>query len=313
VTTRPHLVLALLAARVLPAGEAAAEAMCTPSARVGGDPALVGPVVDLLRERGIPVGPNDCGEIVAVLARDAGHVRVSVTDADGRGVERVADDVESTATLIESFARSDVSAPLLAARALPAEPSLRADREAPPSIRQAAPVVASAPRRIELGAAAELGLSGDGAVWTAARAQGCIGIGALCTGVLVRYADDTDRSGDSQALRSGRWALDLIVLADLPLRRGAFVLTPGIGMGLSIVRSERELFDETTEEETSAMDLRGHVAGGTLLGGGWSLQLDLGLDVKPLARTRIGPHDDKLAGAPRTQGWLGVVLAYGGL
>src|SRR5688500_13087433 len=155
----------LLLAAAISAGdeEAAAEPRCTAAARVSGAPALVGPVVHLLRERGVPVGgTSQCGAISAVLASEEERVRITIIDSDGRTIERVVDDVEGAATAVESWARGDLLDPLLAARSAPLEARQAPDREPPPVIE-----VRSGPeprsRDIELGALADFTYSGDGA------------------------------------------------------------------------------------------------------------------------------------------------------
>lgn len=327
---RASLAAAALAAVALAHGEAAAET-CAPVARVSGDPELVEAVVALLRARGIAVDADrGCGELIAVLAADETRVRVAITDADGRKVERIASDAEGAATAIETWARPDLTDPLLAARPAPARPpvhtALAIDVEPPPDGPPAetpAIVATVAPtRKIELFAAIEGGMSGDGALWRSLRAQGCVQIGPVCAGAMVRRVVDTRESGDAAELGSERSAIDILLVAEAPWTIDRFTAAPGVGLGLSSLRAERRYLGADLEDEydeSGSLHLRASLAGAYRFAGSWSVRLDLALGASPWAPTRLGeldgePQDEpSLAGVPRIQSWLGLGIAYGGL
>ena len=312
-------VTAALLVQLLPPGrDAAAGAPCTPVVRVTGEPALVGPVVGLLRERHLAVaGPSRCGTVAATLAAaDRGErVRVTITDPDGRTVERIADDPDGAATAIESWARRDVSDPLLQARGVTPGPAPAA--AGGPAIEEEAAGPGNA-RRIEAAIAADGGVSSDGAVWAGVRARGCVQVGALCVGGLARYARDTEKRGDSDALDTARYGLDLLLTADLPLRYGRLSWSPGAGIGQTSVHARRTT-GMSDKEDTVAFRMRGHMAGGLRVAGAWSLRLDVAAEYSPFANTLLGDERDDaagdrpLAGAPRFLGWLGLGISYGGL
>lgn len=318
-----HLAAALIAGFIIApaAHQARAEPACTPIVRVSGEPALARQVISLLRERRVSVaGESRCGTMTAVLNASGARTRITIVDADGRTVERMAEDVEAAATAIESWARGDLSAPLLAAREAP--PRQAPDRESPQPIEQATVFEI---RTIEVGAGAGVSFSSDGALWTGAQAQACVAVGFVCAGALVRYAWDTQTQGDS-VLRSGtlRSALDTLLVADLPLRIGRFSLTPGVGVGQTSLRAERE-GGEHEKVTATGLNLRARAGAGVRVSGAWSLQAELSLGYSPFARKRlveeqIGPDvpgdeedDEKLSGVPRLQTWLGLGLVYGGL
>jgi hypothetical protein len=314
------IAVAMLAASLGGARAAAAGSRCTAVARVSGAPVLVGPVLALLRERGVPVeGASACGAISAVVASEDEHVRVTIIDGDGRMVERVVDDVEGAATAVESWARGDLTDPLLAAREAPARPAL--DHEAPQPIEaeQAAPASLSG-HRLDLAALVEMALSDDGALWAGLRAQACVGIGPVCAGAILRYAVDTENGGLAEDKLSHRQAIDVLASAELPIQldRGRFAVSPGLAVGLGALRAQRtETCDECTDEAV-ALTLRGQVAASARLSRSWHARLDLSFGWAPFAEEEIGetdmdPNDEPfLAGQPTRIYGAGLGLVYGG-
>jgi len=300
-------------------GRALAGTRCTAVAQVSGAPVLVGPVVALLRERGVPVsGSSECGIISAVLASEEERVRVTIIDGDGRVVERLVDDAEGAATAVESWARGDLADPLLAARQAP--PRSAVDREAPRPI-EIEETSRPAARRVDVAALAEASVSDDGALWAGARAQGCVEFGMVCIGALLRYAVDTENGGLAEDQLSHRSAIDFMLAAELPiaLARGRFAITPGIAAGVSALRASRDEVCDECEDEAIALLLRGQVAGTARINRAWDLRLDLFTGWAPFAQEKIGETDmdvnDEpwLAGAPTLVYGLGLGLVYGGL
>jgi hypothetical protein len=315
---------AALALSLSLAGDARAEPACAPVVRVTGEPALADPVIALLHQRGVSVdGASRCGTLTAVLTASGERTRITIVDAEGRTALRMAEDVRAAATFIESWARGDLSAPLLAAREAP--PALATarqapDRESPPPIAETA---AFETRPIAIAAAAGAGLSSDGALWTAAQAQACVVVGPTCLGALVRYANDTRSQGDSNVRVTARRSLDLLVVADLPLHLGPVVVTPGLGVGQTALRAQRQSGDHEKVTSTG-LNLRARLGAGVPIVSAWSLQADVALGASPFGRKLlkeeqfgpIDPRDDDptpMSGVPRLVGWFGVGLVYGGL
>lgn len=303
------------------AGTAAAGPRCTQVARVSGAPVLVGPVLALLRERGVPVeGASQCGAISAVLASEDERVRVTIIDGDGRIVERVVDDVDGAATAVESWARGDLTDPLLAAREAPLRPAADGEAPRPIEISDAARAPATG-RRVDVGALVEAALSDDGALWAGLRAQGCIELGPVCAGALLRYAVDTENGGLAEDKLSHRQAIDMMLLGELPIHldRGRFALAPGLAIGLGALRAQRDEVCDECEDEAVALMARGQIAGSARLGRSWDLRLDLSFGWAPFAQEEIGETDmdvnDEpfLAGQPTRIYAAGLGLVYGGL
>jgi hypothetical protein len=298
---------------------AAAGSRCTAVARVSGAPLLVGPVVALLRERGVPVeGSSDCGTISAVVASEDERVRITIIDGDGRVVERLVDDVEGAATAVESWARGDLLDPLLAAREAPPRPVVEHEAPSPIAIEEDRP---GPTRRLDVGALAEASLSDDGALWTGARLQGCVAIGRVCIGAMLRYAHDTEVEGVAADKFSHRSAIDLLVIGELPIQvaRGRFAVAPGLAAGIGALRADREESCDSCTDEAVALLGRAQVAGTLRINRVWNLRLDLSASWAPYADGLIGetdmdPDDEPpLAGAPTWVGGAGLGLVYGGL
>lgn len=299
----------------------AAQAACIPLVQVSGEPALARPVIALLRDRGVKVaGKSRCGVLTAVLTGSGERTRITIVDTDGRTVERMAEDARAAATAIESWARRDITAPLLEARVAP--PIQDLDREQPAPIAvAAAPVVE---RRIEVGGAAEAGLGSDGSLWTGARAHACVTVGPICAGALARYARDSESGGDAVLRDTSRASLDLLLTADLPLRGRRFFLAPGAGLGQLTMRATRRSGDRERNDAV-VLALRAHAGAGYRITDAWSLRAELAVGVFPFAPSVLAespeasdPGNDAddappLAGVPRAQGWLGIGLSYGDL
>ena len=312
----------LLALLSWPAGQAQADSPCKPSARVSGEPELVRSVVALLAKRGISASASGkCKPVAAVLASDNERTRVTITDPDGRIVERVADDVEGAATAIESWVRRDVSDPLLAARAMPALPE-PAPALLPATEQLTEPDKSFDTPRFELTAAALSGIGSDGSLWIGAQAQGCGRIGPLCIGVHIRVGTDTEEFGDSAKIANERRSLDFMLYADAPWQRGRLTLSPGIAIGQSSISVERDLPDQNDDEDeyVSTLHLGAHLRSSVRIAGAWSLRVDLAVSAFPFGDPIFGDEPDEIAdgepmfaGIVRAQAWLGLGLVYSGL
>jgi hypothetical protein len=166
---------------------------------------------------------------------------------------------------------------------------------------------------LDLAGALEASLSDDGGLWTGIHAQACLALGPVCVGALVRYAVDTEQAGDSKELATSRWMIDTFLRAELPVRRGPFTFSPGLAMGQSAVRADRDVFSGSTEDQMSGFEARADLDLRLSIGKPWSLRLDVALAYTPVTAGRLGHDGVRLAGMPETQLSLGLGLAYGGL
>ncbi|MEJ7596473.1 MAG: hypothetical protein WKG01_01080 [Kofleriaceae bacterium] len=293
----------------------AADPPCKPSAQITGESTVIRAIEVALRGRGIdvetpaPDGPAfvsvTCRRVSAeVTIGDGGRLFVAVIDADGRQTQRVAEYTEAAATVIESWARGDLLDPLLASRGTIA-------------IGATAATVgverARARPRFLIAAGGDVGVSGDGALWTGVRAHACGAIGTFCIGGTVRYALDSERSGDSKELASARTALGVTLTGERPMRWGRLSVSPGAGLGLTSVTAT--LATEPELEQASAVHMRVGLAAAYEFTHAWSVRVDLDGEVAPFARSLLGDADGidrQLAASPKLQSWLGLALTYGG-
>lgn len=290
---------------------------CAPAAVVIGDDGLVRTIEAELRARGVAVagdagGPADvtCAVHAEVSPDIDHHIRVTITDSDGRTVERLTADAGTAATAIESWARRDMSDPLLEGHA-PISPAR--ERRIGDAV-----TIASAPRarRVEVGAALDGGVSNDRGVWGGVRARGCAMVGDACLGAQIRYARDTELAGDTAALENGRTALDLTVTVELPLERDRWSIAPAVGIGQTSLTAVRDIVGEDEKEQSSSWHVFAGMGAGLAIGRAWRVRADFGLALSPVATQRLGEADGvdrQLAALPKARSWLGLGLAYEGL
>ncbi len=291
---------------------ASAAPACKPAAHVTGEPDLVAAIEPLLRERGVEVvdaaavSGGACERVLAEVIRGGTRVMVWITDAEGRRAQRVAEDTVAAATVIESWTRRDLVDPLLASRGL----FERARVDGAPRREAAAPP----PLPYMLGAGGDVGRSGDGAVWMAARLQGAGTLGTFSVGGILRYGLDLERGGDTMRLGTTRRVFAVTVTGERPLRRARVALYPGLGAGLTAVTAT--FAPESELEQASAVHLRGSLGGAYRLANDWLVRLDAAVELAPTAREILGEADGldhQLAASPKWQTWFGIALMYGGL
>ena len=102
--------LRLTACLLVSAPFAVAQA-CPPSVALSGDDALVRTVGDLLAARGITAPTTRCPAVRARVERRGAQLVVDGDGPDGARIERAVGEPATAASVIESWARSDVAAP----------------------------------------------------------------------------------------------------------------------------------------------------------------------------------------------------------
>jgi hypothetical protein len=128
----------------------------------------------------------------------------------------------TAATVIESWTRNDVAAPLLAARPLPASEDEVADTAVVAAARPAA-------QGIQLLAAEETSVASDGTVWAGAQIGACIMLGPICAAAQLH--------GGKLIGRSERWRgftghlTEIYVGIEVPIAVGPVRVTPGFAAG----------------------------------------------------------------------------------
>ncbi|HSR96822.1 MAG TPA: hypothetical protein VLM79_07230 [Kofleriaceae bacterium] len=149
-------------------------------------------------------------------------------------IEREVSEVATAATVIESWTRSDVAAPLLESREVPAAAVERAPA-APP-----ATVSPPAARGIQLFAGGETSFASDRTVWQGMQLEACIMLGPICAAARVH--------GGKVIASPARWdgfarhGAEIYIGIDIPIALGRAPLTPGFaaGYGAMFTRHIRE-------------------------------------------------------------------------
>jgi hypothetical protein len=224
---------------------------CPPTVRLSGDPALVAAVTPVLVERGVATAVDAC-PAVRVELRHRGDLTVVSTAAPGAPPEeRVVSDVRTAATVIESWVRTDVDAPLLLRRqredaelgATP--PGLVASYAQPPA------------RDIQVFASVERSLASDGTGWFGLDLGACVMLGPLCASAMARLGVVNDGPGRwGHAL--DRRAVEVLLGADVPRHLGRVVLSPGAAVGVGWTHTNDEVAD--TDEETGGLRAEARLA-----------------------------------------------------
>lgn len=283
-------VLALLATASLPAR--ASE--CAAAAKLEGDAELARRVAGELEARGVsPVASPGCIALHARVSGADGAVVVDVVDVSGRHVERRTASTASAATVIESWARSELTDDLFERRAVPLP--------APPE-RRPVPFVA---------VTGESAIGTDGSLWTGASLSGCAWLGPACVGANLRLALDEGWSGDSHRVGGHRSDVDVLITAELPARGPRLVVAPGIGVGFGWLRSHSpDGAGQHVSLDWENARAEAHLRIATPIGGGVWFTATASAAVLPGASTDIVFHDGAMvAGEPRAFVRFGIGLS----
>lgn len=206
---------------------------CGPQVQIVGDPGLHKSLAEALSRRAIAttVQPG-CPTLRAEVSGKGGLVKL-VLQEDVPREERLVADVATAVALIETWLRSDISAPLLSAMLAPPQAELPPPLPPPLSMPRGEP-------RAMVDLAPEVGIDLKAVSWFGGRLRGCLSVGRLCLGATLHMAGDLSRLVSDEVLQQ-RLSGDLIVDAELPLSVGRFSFAPGIGVGAGFVRSEFRL------------------------------------------------------------------------
>lgn len=201
----------------------AGAAECQPAVQIEGDAALGESIAAELRRRGIAPEPNEGCPLTSIqLKRRDGQIALFMM-GEARRAQRLVADVPTAIAVIESWVRSDLSAPLLFA---PPQP--------PPAEAPTVPPPAPPPRPPPLWIELQFAAGGDlgGAAWLGGGLRGCGRIGWLCLGAAWQTLAGLLRADDPlRRVETALWGT-----AALVLQRGRLSFTPGLGLGLGWTR-----------------------------------------------------------------------------
>lgn len=214
----------------------AAAGVCSPAVQVEGEPTLSAAVASALQARGVRSQPvAGCPLTRVRLQLSELHIVVLLRD-EVRHAQRVVADRETAVALIESWVRSDLSAPLLLSSVLPPAAGL-APPESPPA---AAAPTETATARASAAVYFEAGGDVSGSPWLGANLRGCGYLFRFCIGGGWRTLSQVGNES-----RDGRRiATEFLALLALPLSIGRVQLSPSLGLGVSWLHSAARIVVE---------------------------------------------------------------------
>ncbi len=290
---------------------AAAAGPCEPQVNLAGDGATVAAIAALLGARGVIVAAPSvarapgCAPVEVVVEPEQQQVRVVIDRGPAPPIVRSVDRA-SAATVIESFARTDLTEPLLA----PAPPGLRS---APVAVAVAvaplAMVVAPrASRGIELVAAGEAWYAPDRSSWLGLTLGACVRLGPVCAAARVRAGSVADVPASWGTVE--RRSTELLLGIDVPLALHGLTLVPGFAGGVGQVHTRVD--GVHMARETGGLRADVHAALVVPLHGHLALDLSVAADLSQVTRLESNT-DMALPAEPRGMIRAGLGLRYGGL
>lgn len=226
---------------------------CGPAVQVEGEPALRERVAAVLRGRGVEGTAREGCPVtrVRLQGRD-GAIAVVLVD-EARRANRTVADADTAISLIESWVRSDLSAPLLAALMGPAMDAVPGGGAGASAAAAAGP----SPARILFSAGIEGGGDVVGNGWLGASVRGCGRVWRLCLGAAGRAAGDFG----NESVGGRHIAIEFLALAAVPLRVGPVWLTPSFGFGVAWLRYLAKFAVATTADGDVDSEQDGVAAG----------------------------------------------------
>jgi hypothetical protein len=210
---------------VLGAAQVAQAEPCPPAVALTGDGALVSEVRELLGARGITRETPRCPVVRARVERRGPVLVVGIDGPDGVPIERSVSEVATAATVIESWTRDDVAAPLLATRTVPAIEGV-----ARPAVIIVSPPAA---RGIQLFAAEETSVASDGTVWQGMQLEACIMLGPICAAARLHGGKVISQPASWEGF--ARNGAEVYAGIDVPIALGRTRLTPGFAAGYGTI------------------------------------------------------------------------------
>lgn len=228
----PPLLLPL-ALGALSAARPAQGAECRPVVTLQGPAELTEPLSRLLLARGVG-GARDpsCPELRAQVERRGARIAVTISELQSPRSQRDFESEALAATFIESWTRSDLSAPLL-------EGFAAAALSAPPRSPVMAAPVAPAPKvqpRLSVAGAGSFAGATDRSLWVGGQVSACARAGAVCLGGLLALrapVREAEVPPPPPVAGPPRRLLDYatLVLVRVPLRTRYVTWLPGAGFG----------------------------------------------------------------------------------
>jgi hypothetical protein len=279
---------------------------------------LVATVGEILKNREVSTLPtaNSCPAVRAVITKQDQSLRIRIEDSNGRVSERTVAEVETAATLIESWARDDVKLPV------PAPINDRTARKAetpvptPTGTKLDKPIV-ERPAKAWVDIGAEFSAGFDGSTWFGGTVAACLSLGPVCAGALAGISVDLAATGDSQKLRTDRMGMVLVATVEYPIRLTPVSVRPGLGLGAEWLTMRRLKSDDENVELIDRRTIRilvdTHLRAAIDLGRGFALLTAIAVDFPVVSHTPLLKEGRTfIAGAPRgyIRGSVGVAYRF---
>jgi hypothetical protein len=278
-------IAAILATLVAFRGSARAECVA-----ISGADELVRPVAAILIERGIIL---EAACMHVVVERRGAVLAITVDHADGP-IERTVAELETVATVIESFVR-DTTAPLLPIRERPASRVVVVHELAAPQrpVRD---------RRVQVFTSVETSMGSDDTNWLGGMVGVCIPLGPICAAARIRHASVVAGEGKLSTEMMTRRSSEILLGLDVPFDLGRMTLSPGFAAGIGNMWTKAA--DDTRVGESGGLRADVHATLTVGLSTRWALdfsaaldltqethaqsELEMALPAEPLALLRFG-------------------------
>jgi hypothetical protein len=272
---------------------------CARGARLAGDPATVAGVAAILAERGIATElPAACTAVAVRLERDGEAMTVSIDGREPRAVT----DAATAATVIESWVRTDVEAPLLAARTPSAQPA--------PAVAVVVPAPPSG-HSVQWFTLGETAIASDRTSWLGVQMGVCVRLGPVCAAARLRIAGVAGGPGMWEHGLDRR-GVELLVGGDIPLSLGRWIIAPGFGGGVGTVFTRLADTEGKMGMEIGGLRADAHVAFAYPVTKRLALELDLSAGLTQATHIEsFSPMP--LPDVPTALVRFGAGLRYGGL
>jgi len=277
---------------------------CAPTVAIDGTDDVAQPLRELLVARGIATTPEPgCPTVHARIERRGEQLVVAIERRLGeQPIEHAVGELDTAATVIESWTRTDVVSPLLATHPIPIEP-------APPAPTTIV-ITQTPPRRgVDLFAAVESSYASDETTWMGAHLGACVVLGPICAAARLRFSSVV--AGPAMWRGLERRNVEVLLGLDVPLRLGWIAVTPGFGAGIGSMHTRiAAAMDEGNE--TGGLRADAHVTASWPLAHQFALDLsvtgDLTQATRVESRSAIALPDE-----PRALIRLSAGIRYGGL
>jgi hypothetical protein len=350
---RRRLATALtVAGLVCLSARSAGAADCLPAVLVHGPEQIRTAITVELARAGVHVTPPPgcVAEDVTVSERETG-LNLMMIDAYGRVTRRTVSDVLAAAAVIESRTGVDLLVPLLpegelvsgerdgaqdhkedgkdvgkddarpgknGGELLLAQAAPRAPAPEPEVVAKAAPLSDAHPAAhgVTLLVATEMAAGSDSSAWAGLSLSGCVTLGPICLGTLLRFWHDLDASDESADVLHRRDAGEVAVSLDLPFSRGRFAFRPGVELGVGWIHmggfgAHAQMIDDN-EFDHGDVSAGLHVAASLQVSRHWSVEGGLGVNLSLFAHPAPFVIDGvMLPGEPLAYGLASLGLRYG--